>query len=52
MKFRTYTFNDRRYGVYQPGGFGQQYPGQINPGQYPAGIPQGEDRFNFDPVSY
>lgn len=47
---RTYTFNDRRYGQYQPNGYGQQYPGQKTPGQYPQGFPAGEDRFKFDPV--
>lgn len=47
--YRTYTFNDRRYGHYQPNGYGQRYPGQNYPGQYPQGVPQGEDRFRFDP---
>lgn len=46
----TYTFNDRRYGHYQPNGYGQQYPGQKQPGQYPQGVPLGEDKFKFDPV--
>lgn len=48
---RTYTYNDRRYGHYQPNGYGQQYPGQKLPGQYPDGVPLGEDKFKFDPVS-
>lgn len=48
---RTYTYNNRRYGSYQPNGFGQQYPGQSQPGQYPGGLPQGDDRFKYDPVS-
>lgn len=48
---RTYTFNDRRYGHYQPNGFGQQYPGQKQPGQYPQGLPLGDDKFKYDPVS-
>lgn len=48
---RTYTFNDRRYGHYQPDGYGQQYPGQKHPGQYPQGVPLGEDKFKYDPVS-
>lgn len=49
--FRTYTYNDRRYGHYQPNGYGQQYPGQKLPGQYPQGVPLGEDKFKFDPVN-
>lgn len=48
---RTYTFNDRRYGHYQPDGYGSQYPGQKQAGQYPAGVPLGEDKFKYDPVS-
>lgn len=48
--FRTYTFNDRRYGHYQPNGYGANYPGRNPPGQYPQGMPN-EDRFRFDPVS-
>lgn len=48
---RTYTFNDRRYGYYQPNGYGRQYPGQNTADQYPAGSPLGEDRFKYDPVS-
>lgn len=47
---RTYTFNDRRYGHYQPNGYGYQYPGQKNPNQYPQGVPLGEDKFKYDPV--
>ncbi|XP_017023941.1 cholinesterase [Drosophila kikkawai] len=46
--YRTYTFNDRRYGHYQPNGFGANYPGRNPPGQYPQGMPN-EDRFRFDP---
>ncbi|XP_044315331.1 acetylcholinesterase [Drosophila rhopaloa] len=46
--YRTYTFNDRRYGHYQPNGFGANYPGRNAPGQYPQGMPN-EDRFRFDP---
>ncbi|KAH8325093.1 hypothetical protein KR074_010616 [Drosophila pseudoananassae] len=46
--YRTYTFNDRRYGHYQPNGFGANYPGRNSPGQYPQGMPN-EDRFRFDP---
>lgn len=48
--YRTYTFNDRRYGHYQPNGYGYQYPGQKHPNQYPAGVPLGEDKFKYDPV--
>lgn len=48
--YRTYTFNDRRYGHYQPNGYGANYPGRNPPGQYPQGMPN-EDRFRFDPVS-
>lgn len=49
---RTYIYNDRRYGMYQPNGYGQQYPGQKLPGQqYPQGVPIGDDKFKFDPVS-
>lgn len=48
---RTYTYNDRRYGHYQPNGYGYQYPGQKHPNQYPAGVPLGEDKFKYDPVS-
>ncbi|XP_037047980.1 cholinesterase isoform X2 [Bradysia coprophila] len=47
--YRTYTFNDRRYGHYQPDGYGSQYPGQKQAGQYPAGVPLGEDKFKYDP---
>lgn len=47
---RTYTFNDRRYGHYQPNGYGNQYPGQKHPNQYPQGVPLGEDKFKYDPV--
>ncbi|EDW40004.1 GL15437 [Drosophila persimilis] len=47
--YRTYTFNDRRYGHYQPNGFGANYPGRNPPGQYPQGMPN-EDRFRFDPT--
>lgn len=50
--YRTYTFNDRRYGHYQPDGYGSQYPGQKQAGQYPAGVPLGEDKFKYDPVSF
>lgn len=49
MIYRTYTFNDRRYGHYQPNGYGANYPGRNPPGQYPQGMPN-EDRFRFDPV--
>lgn len=49
--YRTYTYNDRRYGHYQPNGYGYQYPGQKHPNQYPAGVPLGEDKFKYDPVS-
>lgn len=49
--FRTYTYNDRRYGHYQPSGYGLQYPGQKLPNQYPQGVPLGEDKFRYDPVS-
>ncbi|XP_055307526.1 neuroligin-like protein glit-1 [Sitodiplosis mosellana] len=48
-EYRTYTFNDRRYGHYQPNGYGYQYPGQKHPNQYPAGVPLGEDKFKYDP---
>lgn len=48
---RTYTYNDRRYGHYQPNGYGYQYPGQKHVGQYPQGVPLGDDKFKFDPVS-
>lgn len=38
--------------MYQPNGYGQQYPGQKLPGQqYPQGVPIGDDKFKFDPVS-
>ncbi|XP_037909461.1 cholinesterase isoform X3 [Hermetia illucens] len=47
--YSTYTFNDRRYGQYQPSGYGQKYPGQNYPNQYPKDVLQGEDRFRFDP---
>lgn len=49
---RTYTYNDRRYGHYQPNGYGYQYPGQKHPNQYPQGVPLGEDKFKYDPVSF
>lgn len=48
---RTYTYNDRRYGHYQPNGYGYQFPGQKHPNQYPQGVPLGEDKFKYDPVS-
>uniref|UniRef100_A0A2M4BC65 Putative gliotactin n=1 Tax=Anopheles marajoara TaxID=58244 RepID=A0A2M4BC65_9DIPT len=47
--YRTYTFNNRRYGFYQPNGYGQQYPGQNQPGQYPDNTGLGDDRFKYDP---
>ncbi|XP_055594157.1 acetylcholinesterase isoform X2 [Uranotaenia lowii] len=47
--YRTYTYNNRRYGYYQPNGYGQQYPGQNLPGQYPTNTALGEDRFQYDP---
>ncbi|XP_055382109.1 neuroligin-4, Y-linked [Condylostylus longicornis] len=47
--YRTYTHNDRRYGFYQPNGYGQKYPGQYKPDQYPQGYPQGQDTFRYDP---
>lgn len=41
-EYRTYNYNGRRYGHYQPNGYGVKYPGQIIPGQH----------INpFDPVS-
>ncbi|XP_037958142.1 cholinesterase [Teleopsis dalmanni] len=46
--YRTYTHNDRRYGYYQPNGYGANYPGRNSPGQYPQGMPN-EERFRFDP---
>ncbi|XP_067622001.1 neuroligin-like protein glit-1 [Eurosta solidaginis] len=46
--YRTYIFNDRRYGHYMPNGYGSRYPGRNPPGQYPQGMPN-EDRFRFDP---
>ncbi|XP_004531688.1 neuroligin-2 isoform X1 [Ceratitis capitata] len=46
--YRTYIFNDRRYGHYLPNGYGTNYPGRNSPGQYPQGMPN-EDRFRFDP---
>lgn len=48
---RTYTYNDRRYGHYQPNGYGYQYPGQKNANQYPQGVPLGDDKFKYDPVT-
>uniref|UniRef100_A0A1B0EU02 Carboxylesterase type B domain-containing protein n=1 Tax=Lutzomyia longipalpis TaxID=7200 RepID=A0A1B0EU02_LUTLO len=50
-EYRTYTYNDRRYGYYQPAGYGHLYPGQKLPGQYPNphDTPLGDDRFKFDP---
>uniref|UniRef100_A0A182TIQ4 Secreted protein n=1 Tax=Anopheles melas TaxID=34690 RepID=A0A182TIQ4_9DIPT len=48
-EYRTYTFNNRRYGYYQPNGYGQQYPGQSLPGQYPSNTGLGDDRFKYDP---
>lgn len=47
---RTYIYNERRYGYYQPNGYGHQYPGQKQPNQYPLGVPLGEDKFKYDPV--
>lgn len=46
----TYTYNDRRYGHYQPDGYGRQFAGQKHPNQYPQGVPLGEDKFKYDPV--
>lgn len=53
-EYRTYSYNGRRYGHYQPNGYGVKYPGQIIPGQHvgPGGL-LGGDKFNpFDPVSF
>uniref|UniRef100_A0AAG5DBH6 Carboxylesterase type B domain-containing protein n=1 Tax=Anopheles atroparvus TaxID=41427 RepID=A0AAG5DBH6_ANOAO len=50
-EYRTYTFNNRRYGYYQPNGYGQQYPGQNLPGQYPTNTGLGDDRFKYDPTN-
>ncbi|XP_058446589.1 acetylcholinesterase isoform X1 [Malaya genurostris] len=49
--YGTYTYNNRRYGYYQPNGYGQLYPGQNLPGQYPQNTGLGEDRFKFDPTN-
>ncbi|XP_038110075.1 cholinesterase isoform X1 [Culex quinquefasciatus] len=49
--YGTYTYNNRRYGYYQPSGYGQQYPGQNLPGQYPQNTGLGEDRFKYDPAN-
>lgn len=52
--YRTYSYNGRRYGHYQPNGYGVKYPGQMIPGQHvgPGGL-LGGDKFNpFDPVSF
>ncbi|XP_055902454.1 neuroligin-2 [Eupeodes corollae] len=46
--YRTYLFNDRRYGHYPPNGYGSNYPGRNPPGQYPQGMPN-EPGFRFDP---
>lgn len=48
--FRTYFHNNRRYGFYQPNGYGQTYPGQNQPDQYPGNTGLGDDRFKYDPV--
>ncbi|XP_017462921.1 PREDICTED: uncharacterized protein LOC108356299 isoform X5 [Rhagoletis zephyria] len=47
--YRTYIFNDRRYGHYLPNGYGSNYPGRNSPGQYPQGMPN-EERFRFGPL--
>ncbi|KAL5282201.1 Gli family protein [Megaselia abdita] len=50
-EYRTYSYNGRRYGHYQPNGYGVKYPGQIIPGQHvgPGGL-LGGDKYNpFDP---
>lgn len=44
--------NNRRYGFYQPFGYGQNFPGQAQPDQYPGNTGLGDDRFKLDPVSY
>lgn len=49
--FRTYVYGNRRYGYYQPDGYGDQYPGQYKPEQFPGNTGLGDDRFKFDPVS-
>lgn len=47
-EYRTYSYNGRRYGHYQPNGYGVKYPGQHGPGGLLGG-----DKFNpFDPVSF
>lgn len=48
---RTYFHNNRRYGYYQPNGYGQTYPGQNQPEQYPGNTGLGDDKFKYDPVS-
>lgn len=48
---RTYVYGNRRYGYYQPNGYGDQYPGQYQPEQFPGNTGLGDDRFKFDPVS-
>jgi len=48
--FRTYVHGNRRYGYYQPNGYGQ-YPGQYQPDQYPGNTGLGDDKFKYDPVS-
>lgn len=49
--YRTYVYGNRRYGYYQPNGYGDQYPGQYQPEQFPGNTGLGDDRFKFDPVS-
>lgn len=49
--FRTYIYGNRRYGYYQPNGYGSQYPGQYQPEQFPGNTGLGDDRFKIDPVS-
>lgn len=49
--YRTYFSNNRRYGYYQPNGYGSLYPGQSQPGQYPGNTGLGDDKFKYDPVS-
>ena len=48
--YRTYFHNNRRYGFYQPNGYGQNFPGQNKPEQYPGNTGLGDDRFKYDPV--
>ncbi|KAL7040598.1 hypothetical protein ACKWTF_000454 [Chironomus riparius] len=49
-EYRTYVYGNRRYGYYQPSGYGQ-YPGQYQPDQYPGNTGLGDDKFKHDPLN-